>query len=262
MCGMGRMGRLVVKHLTEAGHDVVAAVDTSGSPVLGKDAGEVSGVNTLNVKVENASNLEDVLKKAKPEVAVDFSTPAACARNTEFCANAGAHLVIGTTGFSEKQIEGVEQYIAENNIGAVISSNMSVGVNLFWKLAVSAAKKMKKADIEVIEAHHNQKKDAPSGTALATAEKICKALGKNPETSVVYGRKGAAPRQEGEIGVHAIRAGDIIGEHTVIYATEGERIEIKHIAQNRDAFAAGVVRAIEFIGGKKGVYTMGDVLRV
>lgn len=262
VCGMGRMGKHVVKQLVEGGHNVVAAVDTSGNPAMGKDAGEYAGVNRINVKVENASDLEGILKKTKPDVAVDFSTPAACVRNMTLCAEAGLDLVIGTTGFSAKQFQALEHVIAENKVGAVISSNMSVGINIFWKLAISAAQKMKHADIEIIEAHHNQKKDAPSGTALTTAEKICKAIGKSPENNLVYGRRGVAPRRAGEIAIHAIRAGDIVGEHTVLFATPGERIEIKHVAQSREAFAGGVVSAVEFITGKKGVYSMGDVLRM
>jgi 4-hydroxy-tetrahydrodipicolinate reductase len=145
----------------------------------------------------------------------------------------------------------------EGNVAAVISPNFSLGVNVFWKLVAEAALALEDYDIEVIEAHHNQKKDAPSGTALATVEAIAAALG---EKEIVYGRHGLMPRKK-EIGVHAVRAGDIVGDHTVLFAGPGERLEIKHQAHSRAAFASGAVRAAAWVAGRSpGIYSMADVL--
>ena len=146
----------------------------------------------------------------------------------------------------------------EGHVAAVITPNFSLGVNVFWKLVADAAMALKDYDIEIIEAHHNQKKDAPSGTALATVQAIKMALG---EKEIVYGREGVMPRGK-EIGVHAVRGGDIVGDHTVLFAGSGERLEIKHQAHSRTAFASGAVRAADWVVDKEpGIYSMADVLK-
>jgi 4-hydroxy-tetrahydrodipicolinate reductase len=168
----------------------------------------------------------------------------------------GVNLVVGTTGFSADQMDQMKKAI-DGQVVAVISPNFSIGVNVFWKLLAVAANALKEYDIEVIEAHHNQKKDAPSGTALAAIDVLKNALG---ITEVVHGRKGVALRGK-EIGVHAVRAGDIVGDHTVLFAGPGERIEIKHQAHSRTAFASGAVRAARWVAkAAPGVYSMSDVL--
>jgi 4-hydroxy-tetrahydrodipicolinate reductase len=189
-------------------------------------------------------------------VLIDFTIAKAAVENACTAAQMGVDLVVGTTGLSAEQHSQMREAI-EGNVAAVISPNFSLGVNIFWKLVAEAALALKDYDIEVIEAHHNQKKDAPSGTALATVEAIAAALG---EKEIVYGRQGLMPRKK-EIGVHAVRAGDIVGDHTVLIAGPGERLEIKHQAHSRAAFASGAVRAAAWVAGRSpGIYSMADVL--
>ncbi len=258
--GFGRMGKLIVKMLLASGHKVVAVVDAPGSPDVGKDAGMLAGVQETGIIVSGSDKLEETLKKTKPDVVVDFTQAKACMGNLSAVARAKADIVIGTTGFTDEQKREIEATVKKGNIGAVLSPNMSVGVNAYWKLVSEAAKILSGYDVEIIEAHHRFKKDAPSGTALKTAEVVCEAQGKSLKEAGVYGRRGEAPRKEGEIGIHAIRAGDIVGEHTILFSTLGERVEVTHRAHSREAFVSGVVKAVDFVAGKKGFYSMKDVL--
>lgn len=245
---LGRMGTLVIQELAKAGDmQLVAGFDAvgAGKPLPG------------GVTVSDASKLKEVLASTKPNVLIDFTVAAAAVENVCTAAEMGANLVVGTTGVSQDQLSRMRAAI-DGKVAAVISPNFSVGVNLFWKLIAVAAEALQDYDIEVIEAHHNQKKDAPSGTALATVEVIKKALG---DAEVVYGREGIRLRGR-EIGVHAVRAGDIVGDHTVLFAGPGERLEIKHQAHSRTAFASGAVRAARWVVDKEpGIYSMADVLR-
>ncbi len=245
---LGRMGTLVIQEMAKASDmQLVAGFDAAGAgrPLLG------------DVTVSDVSELKRVLASTEPNVLIDFTVASAAVENVCTAAEMGVNLVVGTTGFSQDQLSRMETAIDEK-VAAVISPNFSVGVNLFWKLIAVAAEALKDYDIEVIEAHHNQKKDAPSGTALATVEVIKKALG---DIEVVYGREGIRLRGK-EIGVHAVRAGDIVGDHTVLFAGPGERLEIKHQAHSRLAFASGAVRAARWVADKEpGIYSMADVLR-
>jgi 4-hydroxy-tetrahydrodipicolinate reductase len=245
---LGRMGTLIIQEASKIGDiELVAGLDAVGA------GRELAG----GVVVRDASELEAVLKETGPDVLIDFTIAAAAVNNVCTAAHLGINLVVGTTGFSAKQHSQMKEAIV-GQVAAVISPNFSLGVNVFWKLVADAAAALKDYDIEVIEAHHNQKKDAPSGTALATVEAIKKALG---EKEIVYGRQGLMPRGK-EIGVHAVRGGDIVGDHTVLFAGSGERLEIKHQAHSRTAFASGAVRAAEWVVGKKpGIYSMADVLK-
>lgn len=252
---LGRMGTLVIQEAARAGGmELVAGLDAVG-------AGKTLPGGVL---VRDATELEPVLKESKPDVLIDFTIASASVVNASIAASQGVALVVGTTGISPEQHSQMREAI-EGRVAAVITPNFSVGVNLFWKLVADAAAALKGSDydIEIIEAHHNQKKDAPSGTALATVEAIRKARGEaypSDPSDVIYGRKGIMPRGK-EIGVHAVRAGDIVGDHTVLLAGPGERLEIKHQAHSRTAFASGAVRAASWVVGKKpGVYSMADVL--
>ncbi len=258
--GVGRMGRGIICEAVKSGIDVVAAIDSPRNPVIGKDAGSVSGIDALGVLVSSAAELEHTLEETKPQVVVDFTNAEACFWNFKLICRRGINMVVGTTGLSDKQLEEMRREAKKCNIGLVISPNMSVGVNVFWNLIREATKVLGDYDIEIIEKHHRFKKDAPSGTALKTAEIISTEKGENLKDIAVYGREGAAERKSGEVGIHAIRAGDIVGEHTVIYCTLGERIEITHMAHSRNAFISGVIKAIEFIKDRKGTYGMNDVL--
>ncbi|MFZ3051725.1 4-hydroxy-tetrahydrodipicolinate reductase [Methanothrix sp.] len=249
---LGRMGTLVIQEASRIeGMELVAGLDAvgAGKPLPG------------GVLVKDASQLEQVLKETRPDVLIDFTIAKAAVENVCTAASLGVDLVVGTTGISSEQHSQMREAI-EGNVAAVITPNFSVGVNLFWKLVADAAAALKgyDFDIEIIEAHHNQKKDAPSGTALATLEAIRRARGESDLPEVVYGRNGIMPRGK-EIGVHAVRAGDIVGDHTVLLAGSGERLEIRHQAHSRAAFASGAVRAASWVAGRKpGIYGMADVL--
>ena len=249
---LGRMGTLVIQEAARIeGMELVAGLDAvgAGKPLQG------------GVLVKDASQLEQVLKETRPDVLIDFTIAKAAVKNVCTAASLGVDLVVGTTGISSEQHSEMREAI-EGNVAAVITPNFSVGVNLFWKLVADAAAALKgyDFDIEIIEAHHNQKKDAPSGTALATLEAIRRARGESDLSEVVYGRKGIMPRGK-EVGIHAVRAGDIVGDHTVLLAGPGERLEIRHQAHSRAAFASGAVRAAtRVVGRKPGIYGMADVL--
>jgi len=262
LIGIGRMGKGIARMALEEGMEVVAAVDVPGNPDAGRDIGLLAGYGSTGVKVSSFENLNEILNESKPEVMVDFSTSEACVKNSKIVTGNRINMVIGTTGFSDAQIREVKDSVLANDAGAVIAPNMSVGVNIFFKTAGELTKLLKDRgyDIEIVEAHHIFKKDAPSGTALRTARVIADALGKNLDDVAVYGRKGLKERSKDEIGIHAVRAGDIVGEHTVLFATQGESIRLEHRAHSRDAFVKGVIEAVKFIKGKKGLYDMGDVL--
>jgi 4-hydroxy-tetrahydrodipicolinate reductase len=244
---LGKMGTLVVQEIARGeGLELVAGFDIAGAgrPLPG------------GATVSGASQMREVLADTGAEVLIDFTVAAAAAENACTAADLGVDLVVGTTGFSAEQKKMMQQAI-EGRVAAVISPNFSLGVNVFWKLVGLAAASLRDYDIEVIEAHHNQKKDAPSGTALAAVDAIKDVLG---QVEVVYGRKGTTLRKK-EIGVHAIRAGDIVGDHTVLLAGTGERLEIKHQAHSRMAFASGAVRAARWVvEAQPGIYSMADVL--
>ena len=260
--GFGRMGKEITKRACDEGMEIACVFDISGHPDIGRDIGTIIGSKPIGVKVASVKNLKEIITGTTPDVMIDFSSAAACVNNTKIIAENRINMVIGTTGFSEEQLNEVKTSISKHSIGVVISPNMSIGVNVFWKLAGDAAKLLKNYDIEILEAHHIFKKDAPSGTALKTAEIIADSLHEKLEDVAIFGRYGHGERNEGEIGIHAVRAGDIVGDHTVLFATSGERIEIIHRAHSRDAFVSGVIKAVKFIKGRIGIYDMGDVLKL
>jgi len=252
----GRMGRRLVALAAEQPDvfQLVAAIDAPGSPALGQDAGTLAGIAPNGVKLTDSLS-------AAPQVIIDFSAPVATRALIPFCVNKNVAMVIGTTGLTAADQAIIDQ--AAQKIAILQATNTSLGVNVLLSIAAQVAKQLGEAyDIEIVEAHHNQKKDAPSGTALSLAESICKATGKTIDKDLVHGRAGHdAKRTPGSIGMHAVRMGDVVGDHTIYYATQGERVEIRHVATNRDTFARGALRAAQFLAGKKpGRYTMRDVL--
>lgn len=251
------MGGLIIDNvLRSKGMKLVAAIDVTN---IGKDIGEVMRIEKLNVPVTDAKDIEKDLKISKPDVLIDFTVAQAAVKNVIASVHNKVNLVVGTTGFTEEQRSLMERSIYEHGISAVISPNFSIGVNVFWSILAETAKHLADNDIEIIEAHHNQKKDAPSGTAFKAAQVISDALGGK---EFIYGRRGLAPRKK-EIGIHAVRGGDIVGDHTVLFAGEGERIEIKHQAHSRQAFAKGAVTAAMWVStAKPGIYEMSDVLGI
>lgn len=255
----GRMGRALIEACSAegAGVTVAAALERPDSPALGRDAGEVAGLGALGVSV--TADVDAAL--AGCDVLIDFTAPAATLAHIDACRRAGRRLVIGTTGFSAEERERIAA--AAEDIALVIAPNMSVGVNLCFRLLDLAARVLgDTVDIEVIEAHHRHKVDAPSGTALRMGEVVAEALGRDLESCAVYGREGhTGPRDRQTIGFETIRAGDIVGEHRVMFAADGERVEISHIASSRMTFATGAVRAARWIAGHAhGQFDMQDVL--
>jgi 4-hydroxy-tetrahydrodipicolinate reductase len=252
------MGRSLIEACQQtAGVDVTVALEHPDSSLLGSDAGDLVGIGKLGVLI--GSDLAAVVDDF--DVLIDFTRPQSTLANLEFCRQAGRRLVIGTTGFSDAekaQIKAVSQ-----DIGVVFAPNMSVGVNVCLKLLDMAARALgDDVDIEVIEAHHRHKVDAPSGTALRMGEVVADALGRDLKSCAVYGREGnTGERDRKTIGFETIRAGDIVGDHTVLFAGAGERIEITHKASSRMTFANGAVRAAGWLMGQEsGLFDMQDVL--
>lgn len=254
----GRMGRNLIQAVYDAeGMELGAAIERPDSTLLGVDAGELAGLGKLGI------TLSDDLKQAvdRFDVLIDFTVPAATMQHIAICRKAGKAIVIGTTGLSEDEKGVLEQ--ASADIGIMFAPNMSVGVNLCFKLLDIAARVLgDSVDIEVIETHHRHKVDAPSGTALRMGEVVADALGRDLSECAVYGREGiTGERDRKTIGFETIRAGDVVGDHTVLFAATGERVEITHKASSRMTFANGAVRAAGWIMQKgKGLYDMQDVL--
>ncbi|WP_043755607.1 4-hydroxy-tetrahydrodipicolinate reductase [Imhoffiella purpurea] len=254
----GRMGRHLIQAVTEAqGLRLGAASERPESSLLGTDAGELAGVGRLGVPL--VADLSEVTRDF--DVLIDFTVPAATMAHLELCRAAGKRMVIGTTGLDEDQRARVSA--AGSEIGIVFAPNMSIGVNLCLKLLDVAARVLgDEVDIEIVEAHHRHKVDAPSGTALRMGEVIADALGRDLKEVAVYGREGhTGARERKTIGFETIRAGDVVGEHSVWFAAEGERIEIAHKASSRMTFARGAARAAGWIAEREsGLFDMQDVL--
>ena len=253
----GRMGRALIEALAQAGDfQIKAALERSDSPFLGKDAGELVGAPC---GVQISADLERSL--AGCDVLVDFTRPEATLKHLEICRSRGIRMVIGTTGFTPEQKKLISA--ASRDVAMVMAPNMSVGVNLTFRLIELAAKVLNEGyDVEIIEAHHRHKVDAPSGTALRMGEVIAQALGRDLAECAVYGREGVTgERKPATIGFATVRGGDIVGDHTALFAGTGERVEITHRAGSRATFALGALRAARFLAAKKtGLFDMQDVL--
>ncbi len=254
----GRMGKTLIQAVTTAeGMELAAATEQPDSTLIGVDAGELAGVGKLGVAVSHS--LTKVVDRF--DVLIDFTGPAATMVHLDVCRQHAKAMVIGTTGLSDEQKAAIKT--AARDIGIVFAPNMSVGVNLCFRLLALAARVMgDDADIEIIEAHHRHKVDAPSGTALRMGEVVAEVLGRDLKEVAVYGREGhTGARDPRAIGFETIRAGDVVGEHTVWFATEGERVEITHKASSRMTFAKGAVRAAGWVAARgTGLFDMQDVL--
>ena len=254
----GRMGRALITACTQHPDSrLSAAIERPGSSLLGSDAGDLAGLGRLDVNL--VDSLEDVIGYI--DTLIDFTRPEATLANLSLCVRHGKNIVIGTTGFDPAQQRQIRE--AAVHIGVVFAPNMSVGVNLCLKLLDTAARVLgDDVDIEIIEAHHRHKIDAPSGTAIRMGEVVAAALGRNLAECAVYGREGhTGERDRNTIGFETIRAGDIVGDHTVLFAADGERVEITHKASSRLTFANGAVRAANWLRRQpSGLYDMQDVL--
>jgi 4-hydroxy-tetrahydrodipicolinate reductase len=254
----GRMGqRLVALAHQGEGTVLAAATEVSTHGQLGHDAGMVAGIGPIDVTI--SPDLSHVIGRAG--VVIDFSVPEATVAHAAVAGQAGVPMVIGTTGLSAAQQAEVEKSLA--GVPCVQAPNMSVGVNLVFKLLELAATALgDQYDVEIVETHHRHKEDAPSGTALRMGEVVARARGVSLETHGVFERHGrTGPRQRGTIGLQSLRMGDVAGDHTVSFGTDGERVEIGHRASSRDTFALGALRAARWVVGKPaGRYDMQDVL--
>jgi len=254
----GRMGKTLIEAVRAVpALQLTAAIDRPESTLIGADVGELAGVGRIGVNL--VGDLSSVLDDF--DVLIDFTHPTVTLHNLAICRQAGKAMVIGTTGFSEAERQLLVD--AGQEIAIVFAANFSVGVNLCLKLLDTAARVLgDDVDIEIIEAHHRHKVDAPSGTALRMGEVVAAALNRDLAKVAVYGREGQTGAREREtIGFATVRAGDVVGDHTVLFAADGERVEITHKASSRMTFAKGAVRSVQWLEGKSaGLYDMQDVL--
>ncbi|RBP51470.1 4-hydroxy-tetrahydrodipicolinate reductase [Arenicella xantha] len=254
----GRMGRTLIQAVNESANSglrLTGAIHHPDSSMLGVDCGELAGVGTLGIP------LVATLAEAKFDVLIDFSLVAPCLSNVRYCQENAKSMVIGTTGFDEQQKAQIAS--AGDTTPIVLAANMSVGMNLCFHLVKQMSEVLgDDSDIEIIETHHRHKVDSPSGTAMRLGEVIADSLGRDLTTCAVYGREGIAePRARETIGFATVRAGDVVGDHTVLFASDGERVELTHKASSRMTFAKGAVRAASWLGNQPaGLYDMQDVL--
>ena len=255
----GRMGRLLIALASrDPAHKIVGALEAHGNSAIGFDAGELAGIGALEVKVS-----DDYPALAQPDtVTLDFTTAVASMEHLEVASKAGAAIVIGSTGFTPEMESRARELAAKTR--TVIAPNMSMGVNVLAKIVAEVAAILPDFDAEVIEIHHRTKIDAPSGTAISLGKAIASARGADFASNAIYGREGiTGVRPDGKIAVLAMRAGDAVGDHTVIFGGQGERLELIHRAQSRDSLARGAIRAAGWLVSQKpGLYTMRDVLGI
>ena len=256
----GKMGRALVQAIFETKDlRLGVALESASSPVIGMDAGEFAGVGKLDVKVGELKNGD----LCQTDIIIDFSIPEATLALAELCKSQDKGMVIGTTGFEKDQLRYLEECSA--SIPMFLSPNMSVGVNVLFKLVRMASEAFgEEVDCEIVEAHHSQKIDAPSGTAVRIGEILADTRSVDIKNVGTYGREGlVGKRTQQEIGFSSIRGGDIVGDHTVFFIGEGERVEITHRAQSRVNFAQGAIRAARFLSDKKnGLYDMEQLLEL
>lgn len=261
ICGAaGRMGRTLLDICNDdEAIEVTAAIEYSGSSMLGLDAGELSGIGKLDINItDDISGIADQI-----DVMIDFTVATSVSANIRKCVSANCKMVIGTTGLTHDDHDLIKS--ASKKIAIVFAPNMSIGVNLCFKLLEMAAQVIgDDSDIEIIETHHRHKKDAPSGTAIRMGEVVAHTLGRNLKEVAVYGREGiTGVRDKKTIGFETIRGGDIVGDHTVMFIADGERVEITHKATSRKTFASGAVRAAKWLAEKEsGLFDMQDVLNL
>jgi 4-hydroxy-tetrahydrodipicolinate reductase len=258
--GCGKMGSKVAQLIYQnKDMGLIGIIESPSHPEIGKDWGMSVGLGKTGVIITD--NLEEIIQKA--DQIVEFTNPKVSLQHLEIVSKYKKAMIMGTTGFLPEETDKIKNLA--HDIPFLLSPNMSLGVNLLFKLAAETAAALgDDYDIEIVEAHHRFKKDAPSGTAKKLAQEIAKAKGVNLDEVAIYGREGIiGERKKGEIGIHSIRSGDITGEHTVMFTTLGERLELTHKAHSRDTFAYGTIQAIKFMDGKPaGFYEMKDVLKI
>ncbi len=254
---MGRMGSMnILEASKDASFEVSSALEREGHENVGKDISSLLNISTKNVLITD--DIKTFLENC--DTIIDFTIPPSSINVLEQAAKLNKKYVLGTTGFTTDEIKQIEEY--SKSMPIVFSSNMSIGMNVLFKLVYEASKMLDSYDIEVIEKHHNKKKDSPSGSAITLAQNVANALNLDLQESLVYGRSGfVGERTPKEIGMHAVRGGDIVGEHTVLFAGEGETVELMHRATSRVNFSKGALMASKWLADKKsGLYSMADVI--
>ena len=261
LLGLGRTGKVVAEELLSFREfDLVSVISRPTSKKVNRTLRELVNIDSELV-VSSSDALVEEIRKKKFTVAIDFSTPEACLKNAEILAEHGVHMVVGTTGFNKIQIYELKNLVQYFKTGLVFAPNISVGINALLFVSKHLAKMVPDYDVEIMESHHRNKADSPSGTAIKIAAEIHNVKGiKDKDKRNVFGRKGATQRETSEIGIHAIRAGGITGVHQVLFAGEYDEIEIIHRSYSRKVFAAGALTAAKFISKRKGFYSMEEVL--
>jgi 4-hydroxy-tetrahydrodipicolinate reductase len=261
LLGLGRTGKVVAAELLSSREfDLVSVIARPNSKKVNRSLRELAKIDS-DLRVSSSDSLVEEIRKKKFTVAIDFSTAEACMKNVEALAENGVHVVIGTTGFNKIQIYELKRIVQLYKTGLVYAPNISVGINALLFVAKYLAKMVPDYDVEIMESHHRNKADSPSGTAIKLATEIHKVRGINEkEKRNVFGRKGMTQREVSEIGIHAIRAGGITGVHQVLFAGEHDEIEIIHRSYSRKVFASGALMAAKFISTRRGFFSMEEVL--
>lgn len=259
LLGLGRTGAVVAEHLIKASEfELVAVYTKPGSIKTNCKLYELAKIDS-NLVVKSTDNLAFEAKSKKIQVAIDFTNPKAVLKNARILAEQGVNLVIGTTGFNKTQLNELKKIATQFKIGLVYAPNISTGINILLLIIQTLAKLLPTYDVEITEYHHRHKKDAPSGTAIKLAAAINN-VKQNIQPRLIFGRCGATAREANEIGIHAVRAGGIIGVHKVLFSGNYDEIEVTHRSYSRDVFADGAIKASKFIANKSGFYNMEDVL--
>lgn len=262
LLGPGRMGQVVARSLLANPLVRLVAVFTRpGSDKAGRDLGEVLGLPATGISIQSSEILPEAMHVLRPEMVIDFSTPEAAMRNLKIAAKHGAHLIVGTTGFTRLQLDALRSLAEMYRVSLVLAPNLSIGINVLMHAAMKMAEILSGFDVEIVEEHHRYKKDAPSGTAIRLAQAVAGVLGLNGEKGLVFGRHGNRKREAGEIAIHAIRGGGTVGVHKIIFVSDNERLELVHQSLNRNAFTDCLERIILYVHRHPpGVYTVEQIL--
>ena len=260
LVGLGLTGSVIARFILEKRPDLRIVTAGAGPLSLkaGKDLGELVGLCPCDVIVSEAEDIPMALERARPQTVIDFSNADATLSLLDSYASIGCGVVVGTTGFSKNQLSTLQHEVNTQDFALMYAPNITRGVNVLMMIAKLVANYLPRYDIEVVERHHRRKKDSPSGTAAKIVSQLHEARG---TARTLYGRHDKTPREDGEIGVHSLRAGGIVGVHEVMFASEFDEIVITHRAESRLAFAAGAVEAAEWIASRRGFYTIEDMIR-
>ncbi|MBP7332443.1 MAG: 4-hydroxy-tetrahydrodipicolinate reductase [Firmicutes bacterium] len=260
--GFGRMSQAAARNLLKyPSVKLVLVASRSGGEKIGRDIGDTLGIPATGLIVKGCDQLAQSLAAARPSIVVDFTNPEASLTNLKTAAKYGAHLIVGTTGYTKFQTEALRSIANMYEISLIMAPNLSIGINVLIDSAKKMAKVLKGFDIEVIEEHHRHKKDAPSGTAIRLARLIAEGVGINPEKELIFGRQGNKSAKGREIAIHAIRGGGTIGVHKIVFISDNERLEIKHESLNRNAFTDCLKKVIEYVHSHPpGIYSVEEIL--